>query len=91
MTWPRTDVWWPAVQEIVAEIDDKCDGVVPWRPRYGAIFGDRQGLLDALRYFWQIDTDGRASRSGPDESGQAGHPGLQLLFAPTHLKSMGPS
>jgi hypothetical protein len=54
MSWTRTHEWWQALLEVVAEIEWRQDGVLPWEPRYAEIFGDRDGLRRALAYRWAL-------------------------------------
>jgi hypothetical protein len=50
MSWSRTSEWWRTLREVCAELERTPDGPLPWRPHYAEIFGDRDGLLVALRY-----------------------------------------
>lgn len=54
MSWTRTHEWWQALLEVVAEIEHRQDGTLPWQPRYAEIFGDRDGLRRALAYRWTL-------------------------------------
>jgi hypothetical protein len=66
MSWNRTHEWWQALREVVAEVERRKDGAVPWQPRYAEIFGDPAGLRRALGYRWtllqqaQVDGDRRS-------------------------------
>lgn len=60
MSWASTHQWWQALREAEAEIERRGDGVLPWRPEYGAIFGDPDGLIAALRYRWNLTTQAQA-------------------------------
>src|SRR5262245_22590485 len=52
MSWQRTHDWWSALREAEAGLDQ--GGVLPWREEHEGLFGDRQGLLLALRYRWSL-------------------------------------
>jgi len=64
MTWQRTHDWWRAVREAEAAIDR--DGELPWHDGFAALFGDRHGLVLALRYRWSLLVEAQA---GPDLPG----------------------
>jgi hypothetical protein len=76
MTSPRTRDWWPAVRQAVTEIDSRCDGVLPWQKQYVDIFGDRESLLEALRYYWQLEVADRPDLLQDAEA----HRGLRLIL-----------
>jgi len=48
MSWETTHRRWAALREVAAAAEFSLD--VPWRPEYAELFGDRAGLLAALRY-----------------------------------------
>lgn len=52
MTWEQSHQRYEALNEVEYELDRSPDGELPWRAEYAAIFGDRHGLLLALRYRW---------------------------------------
>lgn len=58
MSWESTHRYYQALREVEAEldrrnaIDNRAD--LPWRAEYAQIFGDRDGLLLALRRRWQL-------------------------------------
>ena len=54
MGWTTTSGWWRALREVSDELELRQDGEVPWQARYADIFGDRDGLLQALRYRWTL-------------------------------------
>ena len=53
MGWTETHSRWQALQEIEALANESGSGEVPWNERYAAIFGDRAGLVAALRHRWE--------------------------------------
>lgn len=54
MSWQRTNQWWSTLREVATEVERARDGRLPWHPRYAEVFGDRDGLLAALRYRWRL-------------------------------------
>lgn len=66
MSWESTSERWQAIREVSAELERNRDGVLPWQPRYADIFGDREGLLAALRYRWQLIV--RAQEADPSHA-----------------------
>ncbi|UPK75127.1 hypothetical protein MU582_00390 [Nocardioidaceae bacterium SCSIO 66511] len=54
MSWDETHRRWQAVREVIAQIDIDASGELPWRSEYAEIFGDRDGLVHALRYRWKL-------------------------------------
>lgn len=61
MSWTRTSEWWRTLREVSEELERTGDGVLPWRPHYADVFGDRDGLLAALRYRWQLTAQAQGS------------------------------
>ncbi|MGO4257206.1 hypothetical protein [Marmoricola sp. RAF53] len=54
MTWSETHRRWRAMQEIETLVNASASGELPWNDEYAALFGDRDGLLAALRYRWEL-------------------------------------
>jgi hypothetical protein len=54
MGWTRTTEWWRTLRQVCDELERRDDGQLPWQPRYADVFGDREGLLRALRYRWTL-------------------------------------
>lgn len=54
MTWSDTHRRWQALQEIEALANASSTAELPWNADYAAIFGDRDGLVAALRYRWEL-------------------------------------
>jgi hypothetical protein len=54
MSWTETRLRWDALREVAAAADLRKDGELPWADEYAAIFGDRHGLVAALRYRWEL-------------------------------------
>lgn len=53
MSWTETHRRWQALQEIEVLANAGCDEL-PWNDEYAAIFGDRETLVAALHYRWQL-------------------------------------
>lgn len=54
MTWQRTTDWWRAVRAAEAAIDRDPGEGLPWEAGFAELFGDRDGLVLALRYRWSL-------------------------------------
>ena len=54
MSWHDTRVRWRILREIEAASHDDPTGTLPWHDAYAAVFGDRESLVAALRYRWQL-------------------------------------
>ncbi|WP_310961641.1 hypothetical protein [Nocardioides terrisoli] len=52
MSWEETHRRWTALREVAATAAFTRDGELPWNDQYAEIFGDRDGLLTALRHRW---------------------------------------
>jgi len=52
MGWTETHRYYAALREVEAALDR--GETLPWRPGYGEIFGDRDGLLLALSRRWRV-------------------------------------
>ena len=63
MTWTETHERYRIIREVEADAMADPTGTLPWRDEYAATFGDREGLLLALRHRWertcqaQLDTN----------------------------------
>ena len=98
MSWQRTHDWWDALREAEAAADR--DGVLPWRAGYEPLFGDRHGLLLALRYRWSLLVEAQVDPELPPAVRErtwrdltARHAGLLRVLGrldePAHLRSHG--
>jgi hypothetical protein len=56
MTWSETHRRWQAMREVEDRLATGA-AELPWNEEYAEIFGDRAGLLAALRYRWQLSRD----------------------------------
>jgi hypothetical protein len=54
MSWTRTSEWWRTLRTVSDELEHRQDGALPWQAEYADIYGDRDGLVAALRYRWQL-------------------------------------
>ena len=54
MTWDETHRRWQALRTIEEQLASADAIELPWNEEYAALFGDRAGLLAALRYRWQL-------------------------------------
>ncbi len=57
MGWTETHRRWQAMREIEEMLADAAPTDVteiPWREEYDDLFGDRDGLVAALRYRWDL-------------------------------------
>ena len=52
MSWTQTHRRWQALQEVEAWANTGADDL-PWTSEYAEIFGDRDGLVTALRSRWE--------------------------------------
>lgn len=50
MSWEITHRRWAVLREIAVAAEFSPDDELPWRSEYAELFGDRAGLLAALRY-----------------------------------------
>ncbi len=57
MTWTETHRRWQALAEIEALVNASTTDELPWSTEYAEIFGDRDGLVAALRYRWRLTRD----------------------------------
>ncbi|WP_031469217.1 hypothetical protein [Sciscionella sediminilitoris] len=54
MGWNETHRYYAALREVTEELERSGEPVLPWRAEYAEIFGDRRGLLLALRRRWEL-------------------------------------
>ena len=53
MTWTQTHQRHRIICEVEAAATADPTGTLPWRDEYADLFGDRDGLLAALRHRWE--------------------------------------
>ncbi|HYG94805.1 MAG TPA: hypothetical protein VD859_14590 [Nocardioides sp.] len=54
MTWTETHRRWQAMREIEEQLARDPGAGLPWKKEYDDLFGDRTGLVAALRYRWEL-------------------------------------
>lgn len=71
MTWSETKRRWRIMREIEDRLVADPTADLPWGAEYAELFGDRSGLVTALRYRWQLARDAqldtRATEHAYDE------------------------
>jgi hypothetical protein len=65
MSWTETHRRWQALQEIEALASAGCEEL-PWNNDYAEIFGDRDGLAQALRYRLKVAHDAQLDTHLPE-------------------------
>jgi hypothetical protein len=53
MTWTETHERYRIIREVVKAAETDPTGKLPWRDEYAEYFGNREGLVNALRSRWQ--------------------------------------
>jgi hypothetical protein len=53
MSWTETHERFRIIREVVDAAEADPTGTLPWRDEYAEYFGDRDGLVTALRHRWQ--------------------------------------
>ena len=81
MTWQRTHDWWRAVRAAEAAIDRDPDGALPWEAGFAELFGDRDGLVLALRYRWSLLVEAQADPELPQREQELAWRGLTTRHA----------
>ncbi|QWF77819.1 hypothetical protein [Amycolatopsis sp. CA-230715] len=78
MGWQEAHRYYAALREVERELDRTADGAVPWRAEYAEIFGDRRGLLLALRRRWDLMVQAQVEPDGAPRLRELAqeHPGL---------------
>lgn len=66
MTWTETHRRWQAMAEIEALVNASSTLELPWNDDYAAIFGDRDSLVAALRYRWNLARDAQMDLNVPE-------------------------
>jgi hypothetical protein len=68
MSWESTHRRWAALREVAAAAEFSRE--IPWRPEYAELFGDREGLLAALRYRYDLAAQAQLDPDLPMEAYQ---------------------
>ena len=67
MTWTETHERHRIIREVVATAATDPTGTLPWRDEYAAHYGDRDGLLFALRHRWERTCQAQLDTHLPEE------------------------
>jgi len=68
MSWEMTHRRWDALREVAAAAEFSRE--LPWRPEYAELFGDREGLVAALRYRSRLAAEAQLDPDLPMEAYQ---------------------
>lgn len=68
MTWNETHRRWRALRAIEAHLASSATAELPWTDEYAELFGDRAGLLAALRYRWQLTANAQLDTHLPEQA-----------------------
>ena len=73
MTWSETKRRWTIMREIedLFVADPAAD--LPWTEEYAELFGDRDHLVTALRYRWQLTRDAQLDTYAPESAWDEQH------------------
>lgn len=66
MTWSQTHRRWQALRAIEEHLASSEAAELPWHDDYAELFGDRTGLVAALRYRWQLAMDAQLDTHLPE-------------------------
>lgn len=66
MTWDETHRRWQALRTIEEQLGAAEVPELPWSAEYADLFGDRAGLLAALRYRWRLARDAQLDSHLPE-------------------------
>lgn len=66
MTWSETKRRWHLMREIEELFTVDPAAELPWTEEYAELFGDREGLVAALRYRWQLARDAQLDTHTPE-------------------------
>lgn len=66
MTWSETTRRWRAMREIEDLFVDYPGSDLPWNPDLAELFGDRDGLVVALRYRWRLAREAQLDPYAPE-------------------------
>jgi hypothetical protein len=67
MTWTETHERHRIIREVVATAAADPTGTLPWRDEYAAHYGDRDGLLFALRHRWERTCEAQLDTHLPEQ------------------------
>ena len=73
MTWSETKRRWHILREIEELFVADPAAALPWTEEYAELFGDRDGLVAALRYRWQLTRDAQLDTHSPEPAWDEQH------------------
>ncbi|HWJ67880.1 MAG TPA: hypothetical protein VNT31_14490 [Nocardioides sp.] len=68
MTWSETHRRWQALRAIEEHLAESETAQLPWTEEYADLFGDRTGLVAALRYRWQLAVNAQLDTHLPEQA-----------------------
>lgn len=68
MTWSETHRRWQALRAIEEHLASSESAQLPWHDDYVELFGDRAGLVAALRYRWQLTVNAQLDTHLPERA-----------------------
>ena len=77
MTWTETHERYRIIREVVRAAEADSTGTLLWREEYAEHFGDRDGLVNALRTRWQHTCEAQLDSNMSEAELQTAH--RQLL------------
>jgi hypothetical protein len=81
MTWTETHERYRIIREVVEAAEADQTGTLPWREEYADYFGDRDGLVNALRTRWQHTCEAQLDSDMTEAQLQAEHRRLLATHA----------
>jgi len=73
MTWSETKRRWRVMREIEELFVADPEAQLPWTEEYAELFGDRDHLVTALRYRWQLTRDAQLDTHSPEPAWDEQH------------------
>ncbi len=73
MTWTETHERYRIIREVVKAAEADSTGTLAWRDEYADYFGDRNGLVNALRTRWQHTCEAQLDSNMTEAELQAEH------------------
>lgn len=71
MTWTETHRRWQVLRAVEELLDQQLAAgeapALPWREEYAPLFGDRAGLVAALRYRWELAASTQLDHQLPEQ------------------------
>ena len=73
MTWTETHERFRIIRDVVRAAEADPSGVLAWREEYAEYFGNREGLVNALRSRWQHTCEAQLDSDMSEEELQEAH------------------